>query len=233
MASTSEAAPTRLKRFTATERVLHWVVVVTFSLMLGTGLALYFPALSAYISRPDAKDIHLWSAIALGVAMLAVPLLGNLRAVLRSVREVQYLDADDVAWLKAGPVKQLGKVSPVPQGRFNAGQKLNTAMLSGGMFILYLTGFLLWYGERNTEYRFMGTVPVHDLFSLFLTLLVVGHVYLAAIHPMTRAALRGMTYGDVDREFAEHHHAKWVAEQDAAVERDAAERVASEQHQPR
>ena len=61
-------------------------------------------------------------------------------------------------------------------------------------------------------------MPVHDLFSLFLFFLVTGHIYLAAIHPMTRAALRGMTFGDVDREFAEHHHAKWVASLDAEQE---------------
>ncbi|MCW2921624.1 MAG: hypothetical protein JWL76_1498 [Thermoleophilia bacterium] len=212
---------TRLTRFTLTERVLHWLVAVTFLLMLGTGLALYFPSFAQLMSRPVAKDIHLWSAIVMGVSMVLVPLLGDRAAVLGSAREVQYLDGDDVAWLKAGPVRQLGKVSPVPQGRFNAGQKLNTAMLSGGMVIMYLTGFLLWYGERDTSYRFMGTVPMHDVFTVFLTLLVTGHIYLAAIHPMTRAALRGMTYGDVDREFAEHHHAKWVASLDADREADA------------
>ena len=213
MASPDTSA--RLARFTATERVLHWIVAITFFLMLGTGAALYFPALAQLMSRPVAKDIHLLSAIAMGVSMLLVPLLGNRRAVLGSVREVQYLDRDDVAWLKAGPVRQLARRSPVPQGRFNAGQKLNTAMLSGGMFIMYVTGFLLWYGERDTSWRFLGSVPMHDIFTVFLTLLVTGHIYLAAIHPMTRAALRGMTFGDVDREFAEHHHAKWVAEVDA------------------
>jgi formate dehydrogenase subunit gamma len=201
-------------RFTATERVLHWTIAITFFVMLGTGLALYFPVFAQFVDRPSAKEFHLWAAIAMGVAMVLVPLLGNRRAVLDSAREVQYLDRDDVAWLKAGPARQLGRVSPVPQGRFNAGQKLNTALLSGGMTIMYVTGFLLWWGERNTEWRLMGTVPVHDIFTLLLTLLVTGHIYLAAIHPMTRAALRGMTYGDVDREFAEHHHAKWVEEVD-------------------
>jgi len=191
------------------------MVVITFTIMFGTGLALYFPVFAKLMSRPLAKEIHLWAAIAMGVAMVLVPLLGNLRSVLRSAHEVQYLDEDDVTWLKAGPVAQLGTVAPAPQGRFNAGQKLNTAMLSGGMFIMYLTGFLLWYGERNTEWRMMGSVPVHDLFTIFLTGLVAGHIYLAVIHPTTRAALRGMTFGDVDREFAEHHHAKWVAELDA------------------
>lgn len=218
--ATAEARPARLERFNRTERLLHWLVAVTFFIMLGTGLALYFPAFAQVMSRPLAKDIHLWAAIAMGISMVAVPLVGNHRSVLRAARDVQYLDADDAAWLKAGPVRQLGKVAPVPQGRFNAGQKMNTVLLSGGMVIMYVTGFLLWYGERDTSYRLMGSVPVHDIFSLFLVLLVTGHVYLAAIHPTTRAAMRGMTLGDVDREFAEHHHEKWVASVDAEREDD-------------
>jgi cytochrome b subunit of formate dehydrogenase len=41
--------------------------------------------------------------------------------------------------------------------------------------------------------------------------LVAGHIYLAVLHPATRGALRGMTLGDVDRDWASRHHAKWVS----------------------
>lgn len=207
--------PERIERFSRTERVLHWVVAVAFFVMLATGLTLSFSGFARFMDRPTAKEVHLVAAIALGAGMVLVPLLGNWRSVLRSWREVQVLDRDDITWLKAGPVRQLGRVAPAPQGRFNAGQKLNTVLLAGGMGVLYVTGFLLWYGERDTAWRLMGSVPVHDAFSILLVGLVTGHVYLAVIHPTTRAALRGMAQGDVDREFAEHHHAKWVEQVDA------------------
>lgn len=216
MASRPDTA--RLARFTRTERALHWAIAVAFFTMLGTGCALYFPSLASLLNRAVAKQIHLWAAIALGISMVLIPLMGNRRSVVRSAREVQHLDRDDIAWLKAGPRRQMGRISPVPQGRFNAGQKLNTAVLSGGMVVLYITGFLLWYGERDTHFRFMGTVPIHDLFTVALVVLVTGHIYLGALHPATRAALRGMTWGDVDREYAEHHHAKWVEQIDADIE---------------
>jgi len=45
--------------------------------------------------------------------------------------------------------------------------------------------------------------------------LVAGHMYLALIHPATRPALRGITRGSVRRDWAEHHHAEWVAAVDA------------------
>jgi cytochrome b subunit of formate dehydrogenase len=51
-----------------------------------------------------------------------------------------------------------------------------------------------------------------------LCVLVLGHVYLAVINPATRHALRGMTLGDVDRDWALHHHRKWVEAEEAAAQ---------------
>jgi formate dehydrogenase subunit gamma len=42
--------------------------------------------------------------------------------------------------------------------------------------------------------------------------LLVGHLYLALIHPATRHSLRGMTLGDVRVEWAIKHHPKWEPE---------------------
>jgi len=42
--------------------------------------------------------------------------------------------------------------------------------------------------------------------------LLVGHLYLALIHPATRHALRGVTLGTVSEEWADRHHAKWKPE---------------------
>ena len=102
-----------------------------------------------------------------------------------------------------------GRPAP-PQGRFNAGQKLNASLVGGLMLAMYATGGLLWYGERDTSYRFAGTVIVHDWATLILMVLVAGHLYLAVLHPATRHALRGMTVGDVEEQWARRHHAKWL-----------------------
>lgn len=46
---------------------------------------------------------------------------------------------------------------------------------------------------------------------MYVSLIVVlGHLYLALIYPATRHALRGMTLGTVDREWALAHHRKWM-----------------------
>jgi formate dehydrogenase subunit gamma len=50
---------------------------------------------------------------------------------------------------------------------------------------------------------------LHDVVAYLSVALLVGHLYLAVIHPSTRHALRGMTVGTVREDWAREHHAKW------------------------
>jgi formate dehydrogenase subunit gamma len=204
----------RIARFTRTERAAHWLLAGTFFVMLGSGLALYLPSLSNIVARPTAKAWHLWSAAALGIGLVALIALGNRRSLGRTARDLERLDGDDVRWVTGGPKRLVTGEPAPPQGRFNAGQKLNAAITLGLMIVMAVTGLLLWYGEQDTQFRLAGTVYVHDWGAWILILLVAGHMYLAVLHPATRHALRGMTVGDVDREWATRHHAKWVASQE-------------------
>ena len=211
MATNAEpATPDRIRRFSVTERLAHWLLAATFAVMLFTGLCLYLPSLARVVARPTAKAWHVDASIALGVGLVALVIAGNRRALGRFVREADRFDADDIAWLKGGPRRLLDHAGAPPQGRLNAGQKLNTALSLGLMVVLAITGILLLMGERDTTYRFAGTVLVHDFASLAIGFLVMGHLYLAAFHPATRHAMRGMVQGDVDRSWAEQHHATWA-----------------------
>ncbi len=40
--------------------------------------------------------------------------------------------------------------------------------------------------------------------------LLAGHLYLSLIHPATRHALRGITSGSVEVEWARRHHPRWA-----------------------
>ena len=75
-----------------------------------------------------------------------------------------------------------------------------------------MSGLLLWFGEQDTRLRFASTVILHDGLMYVSLALLVGHLYLALIHPATRHALRGMTLGDVRVEWAMKHHEKWEPE---------------------
>lgn len=203
----------RIARFSRTERLAHWLLACTFFVMTGSGLALYLPDLSNTIARPTAKAWHLWSAAVLGIGIVVIVALGDRRSLGKTARDLERLDGDDARWLTGGPRRFVTGDDAPPQGRFNAGQKLNASITLGLMIVMAVTGLLLWYGEQDTRFRFAGSVDIHDWASWILIALVTGHIYLAVLHPATRHALRGMTIGDVDREWAAHHHEKWVADE--------------------
>ena len=192
-----------LRRFSRTERTLHWVNAAGFFLLLATGLILYLPSLAVLVGRrPLIKDIHFWGGIGWISALLLVALLGDRRGVLRTYRELDLFEADDVRWLR--------RQHPAPQGRFNAGQKVNAALNAAFTLLFLVSGLLLWLGERDTRFRFASTVILHDGLMFAALALLAGHLYLAVIHPATRHALRGMTRGTVSEDWAKVHHPRWV-----------------------
>jgi formate dehydrogenase subunit gamma len=190
-----------IRRFSRAERLLHWVNALGFFVLLGSGLILYLPSLSVLVQRrPLVKDIHFWSGIGWLSSLVLVIALVDPRGFLRTFRELDEFDADDVDWLRH---------RPAPQGRFNAGQKVNAALTGAFTILFFVSGLLLWLGERDTRFRFASTVVLHDGLMFAALALLVGHLYLALIHPATRHALRGMTVGTVREDWARAHHAKW------------------------
>jgi len=191
----------RLPRFTRTERALHWVHATAFLVLLATGLALYLPSLAELIGRrPLLKNIHVYTAVAWAAAILVVVIAGDRRSLRRTLSEIDTFDQDDRDWLRR---------RKAPQGRFNAGQKLNAAITAAFAVLFAITGTLLWLGERDTRLRFAQTILIHDWLTQVSLVLFLGHLYLSVIHPSTRHALNGMTRGWVDADWAERHHQKW------------------------
>jgi formate dehydrogenase subunit gamma len=190
-----------VRRFSRTERAVHWVHASAFLALLGSGAVLYLPSLAAAVGRrPLVKDVHLLTALAWAVALLTVFLVGDRRGLRATARELDVFDADDRRWLRG---------RPAPQGRFNAGQKLNAALTAAFALLFAVSGVLLWLGERDTRFRFDSTIVLHDVVTYLSVALLAGHLYLAVIHPSTRHALRGMTLGTVREDWAREHHAKW------------------------
>ena len=197
--------PARIRRFTRTERAVHRVHAAAFLTMLGSGLILYVPALTVLVNRrPLLKDIHVYTAVAWLVALALIVTLGNGRSVRRTLAEAERFDADDGRWLRG---------RGAPQGRFNAGQKINIVLTAAFAVLFTLSGFDLWYGERHTAARLPGAIFLHDSLTYAALLLFVGHLYFAVFNPATRHALRGITTGEVDADWAARHHAKWAAEE--------------------
>ena len=189
-----------VQRFSPVERLLHWLNALGFFFLLVTGLILYLPSLSMLVSRRQTiQGLHFWAGVGWLAVLAAVLLLGG-RRLLAAARELETFDRDDLRWLRG---------RGAPQGRFNAGQKINAVLTAAFTILFGVSGLLLWFGEQDTRYRFASTVILHDGLMYVSLVLLAGHLYLALIHPATRHALRGMTLGSVSSEWAARHHAKW------------------------
>ena len=196
--------PGYVHRFSKTERTIHWVNALGFFFLLATGLILYLPRLSAEVGRRQfIQWIHFWGGIAWVGALIIVAVLGDRRGILRTARELDVFEREDVNWLK--------RKQPREQARFNAGQKINAALNAAFVVLFLVSGLLLWFGEQDTRFRFASTVLLHDGLLYVSLALLLGHLYLALIHPTTRHALRGMVLGDVREDWARQHHARWDA----------------------
>jgi formate dehydrogenase subunit gamma len=210
--ATDASAPAGyVRRFSAQERCLHWLLAATFLAMLATGLILYLPAFAQLAANRQLwKSIHLGSAIAFWAGLVLLVLSDTGGALRRSASDIDRFDADDVRWLRWAVVR--GGPEP-PQGRFNAGQKLNAAIVAGLLVVFTASGILMYLQETDAAFRGRtSAILVHDVATWIALPLIAGHLYLAVLNPSSRHSLRGMVLGTVRRDWARRHHAKWKPE---------------------
>jgi formate dehydrogenase subunit gamma len=119
---------------------------------------------------------------------------------------------EDIGWLKAAPAYYLfGRHEAMPpQGRFNAGEKLNGLIMIVAWVVFGLTGLPMWFGKGIIPPEiFRWLVLFHDLAMIASVCMFLVHLYLAVAHPLMWAALVSMRFGVTSADYAAEHHAKW------------------------
>lgn len=192
-------------RFDRTERLVHWVHAATFLTLLGSGLILGTNSLEALVGRRALlHEIHLVAAFFFVFGPAAVALAGNRGAIGQDTHDIDRWSGDDFHWL-SHPDFQPDRWSH-PQGRFNAGQKLNAIFTVYAIFAFALTGLIMWQNRRFPFTVVEQANTIHTALAYLALLVFLGHLYLAVIHPATRQALHGMVFGTVRRSWARSHH---------------------------
>lgn len=223
MAGSANAETSLIERFSGASRLAHWALALPFLFLLVSGLLLFLPSVKA-VHVGGYRLVPLLHVIAGGVFLAAAPLVWlaapDRRTLRADLRRLLSPGAGDGAWLRYAGYSVLGaRLKSPPAGKFNAGQKLNTAallLLSAGLGLSGLVLGVNFFTKAVFGSAFVERVfPLHDLFMLLSLPLVAGHVYLAAINPSTRPSLRGMLDGRVRRGWAASHHVRWLQELDA------------------
>ncbi|HVX17643.1 MAG TPA: cytochrome b/b6 domain-containing protein [Acidimicrobiales bacterium] len=206
------AEPTgRVRRFTGTERIVHWTTAAAMVSLVGTGLILYVGQLSGLVGRRELiRTIHVWSGFALAVPLL-VGLLGPWRgALVADLRRLNRWTAYDRRWILRRRVRvaAVDRPAAAPIGKFNAGQKLFAAFAGGSIPVMLATGSVMhWFDHFAVDLR-TGATFVHDWVAIGLFVAVPFHIVKALSEPVL---LRAMVRGWVPRRWADVHRPRWLA----------------------
>ena len=193
-------------RFTLAERLVHWLVALSFLYAALTGLSLWSPRLywlaSIFGGGVTVRGWH--------------PLGGLLFVLIFSVMFVSWkrqmrLDSDDRRWLRMAHRYAAHDYAALPEaGRFNGGQKSLFWLQSVNGVLLLLSGIVLWWPESMARPLREAAVVVHPISGILAIAGLIVHIYMGTA--ATPGAFRGMTQGWVKPGWAASHHAKWYRE---------------------
>ncbi len=205
-----------IPRFSKNVRIAHWVNVASFMTLVFTGLPLYSETFDFmyYIFGSPANTILIHKCAGVIFILPTIfMLLTDPKSFFYWTKTVLSWGSHDFKYFLEFPKELLGMKSNMPkQDFFNAGQKLNSLVTILCSIIMVASGLVIWF---HTSFP-VGLVQVaHVLHAVGVGLmvpLIMLHVYLSVGHPASRPSFRGMTKGEVDEEYAKHHHGRWYDE---------------------
>ncbi|WP_197713677.1 formate dehydrogenase subunit gamma [Hydrogenophilus thermoluteolus] len=200
----------KLLRFTFYERLVHWIVAVSFVLLALTGLGLLFgkhliePVFGTSVNAAllwVAKNVHNYTGPVFGFFLVLM--------ILRWAKDNLLTDQD---WLWAKKFGGLLSGEEIPSGRFNFGEKF---WFWVGVTVLGLTvtvtGLILdfpLFGQTRQDMQLAHIL--HASAALLMIAMAFGHIYIGTIG--SEGSLDGMKTGYVDEAWAKQHHAVWYQE---------------------
>ena len=195
-----------IERFNVADRVLHWTVAITFFLLVFSGLGLYARTFFGYLTffggGAQGILIHKWAGIVFSISSILL--------VLSHARDLLRFDEDDVRWFSVLGGYLSKDTKEIPQGKYNAGQKLFGIFAFVATLVMGVTGIIIWNPVAFARTLTQWSLMLHALFFVLFIIGAIVHIYLATIgNPGT---MEGMLYGKVRRIWAKKHAAKWYKE---------------------
>ncbi|WP_035880292.1 formate dehydrogenase subunit gamma [Cupriavidus sp. BIS7] len=198
-----------IERFTPFERIVHWTMAISFSILALSGIVILFGkhfllpifghTLFGWLTY-ILKNLHNLTGPVFTVAIVV--------AFVLFVRD-NLPSRDDLTWI----VRAGGLVtgSHVPSRRFNAGEKLWfwIGLVVFGL-ILSASGWVLDMIVPGMDY-YRATMQIanviHAIAAVLMIAMACGHIYMGTIG--MEGAYRAMRDGYVDEAWAQEHHEIW------------------------
>jgi formate dehydrogenase subunit gamma len=207
----------RVRRYSGSARVNHWIVAISFVLLLLSGLSLFHPSLfvigsTLFGSGQMVRWLHPWIGVVLVIAFAGLFL--------------RFLPANfpaftDFVWVARLRSVIAGNDQYLPEvGKYNAGQKFVFWSQTILVAILFVTGIGLWDEKLSFFVQLTGYHPtiddrrlaavIHATAAVLAIVIWIIHVY-AAI--WVRGTIPAMTQGSVSGGWGWRHHRKWLRKQ--------------------
>lgn len=200
-----------VERFRKRTILVHWLHAVSSTVMLVTGVIMFF-GLTSMSGGQQIRAIHRTASVFF-VAVPVVFALFDPKAALSFLKEAFRWDRDDLAWLRASASFYFGrKVQMPPQGYINGDQKLwqLVVIITGLTFML--TGILMWFFKLKMPLTlYQAMLLAHATAFVVMSFLFLVHFYLAALHPRLGESLSSMVDGAVSPSFARERYGKWYS----------------------
>jgi len=207
----------RVRRYSGSARNNHWIVAISFVLLLLSGLSLFHPSLfwlsELFGGGATVRWLHPWIGLVLVIGFIGL----FLRFSWQNLPETS-----DFVWLaRIRHVLRANDEDYLPElGKYNAGQKFvfwSQTILVGTLFV---TGVGLWeagLGYFETLLGFKASIEqkrwaavIHASAAVLAIAIWIIHVY-AAI--WVRGTISAMTRGFVTGGWGWRHHRKWLRKQ--------------------
>ena len=196
----------RIVRYSAAERINHWIAGLSYVYLLMTGLAFWSPYLFwmavVWGGGPTARFWHPWVGL---VFFVSVWVMFSWWRDDMTATEADRKWAQDVRFYIGNEDEKLPAI-----GKYNWGQKQFFWLMFWGAILLLLSGLVLWFTDSLPwSLRFLRYLAV--LVHAGVALLTVGgfiiHVYMGTA--MVRGSFTSITRGTVSHAWARHHHRLW------------------------
>jgi len=197
-------------RFSAFERLNHWMMATCFIVLAVTGLNYVYGKrlLMPLIGAEAFADWSQWAKFAHN--FIAWPFMLALLLMFILWVKDNIPDRYDAAWLRAGGGLFGGRQPPAE--RFNAGQKLLFWSVIIGGVLLSVSGVIMLFPFALVDLQGMQIAQyVHAITAVVLTAVILAHIYIGSLG--MEGAIGAMTTGTVDQAWAYHHHPAWVERQ--------------------
>jgi len=226
MSQTKTSARVRVRRYSGSARINHWIVAISFVLLMLSGLSLFhptfFPLSALFGGLQVAREVHPWLGLLLAVGFLGL----FIRFFPQNLPE-----RTDWVWLARLRHVLTANDHYLPEvGKYNAGQKFVFWSQFVLIATLLITGIGLWdeglayvesmLGFKATIEQQRWAALIHSIAAVLAIAIWIVHVY-AAI--WVRGTISAMTRGTVTGGWGWRHHRKWLRKE---VEKGGVEKTA-------